>query len=291
MSPKIILRRSAIAVLCLVSIFVWAWRFYPSAQTIISPTNLILKAPAFISVAKGADDAVASTISDEAGISAYFQTPSAIDLSSVRSKFRTVERETADYIIGSVPIADYSNDYDVHVYVHKDGWVLAYYLKQDPASKIINWRTYDANGATILTPKLEDAITIIVNAAGTTLTTATYYDFRYPNATHLMLIADGKVSTGKANESFQVTMPESFTVFERSWSITGNQDQKYNLDTVLIKEWDTGRCDGVWKYAEGVLNVSQLLPGQLHTIEIEGTGCLASNVRVYGGIALVYKEQ
>ena len=209
-----------------------------------------------VSVAKTADTAGVSTISDEAGISAYFQTPGAIDLNAVRSKFRTIERETADYIIGSVPLKDYPNDYDVHVDVQKDGWILTYYLKQDPASKIFDWRAYDTNGATVLTTNLETAITTIVNAVNVVFTTATYYDFSYPNATHLMMIAEAQA--GRGNDSFQVNIPETFVIFERSWSFGGNcREQNYYLDDTVIKHLSTD-CFNL-QIVEGTFTVSQLL--------------------------------
>ena len=116
MNPRKILTRFVTVFLFLCGALVLIWRFYPLTQAAKGPTSLTLKAPPFVSVAKAADAAVTSTISDEAGISAYFQTPSPITLSSVRGKFRTIELETTDYIIGSVPLKDYPESYDVHVY-------------------------------------------------------------------------------------------------------------------------------------------------------------------------------
>lgn len=285
MNPRKILTRFVTVFLFLCGALVLIWRFYPLTQAAKGPTSLTLKAPPFVSVAKAADAAVTSTISDEAGISAYFQTPSPITLSSVRGKFRTIELETTDYIIGSVPLKDYPESYDVHVYIHKDGWVLAYYLKQDPASKIIDWRAYDTNGATAITTNLENAISTIVNALGVSLTTATYYDFRYPNATRLMLIAEAQA--GQSNDAFQINLPEAFVVFERSWSFGGNcREQNYYLDDILIKHLSTD-CFNL-QTSEGVLLVSQLIPNQFHTIKIDSDYFSSKS---YGGLALVYKEQ
>lgn len=285
MNLRKILTRFVTALLLLSGVLVLIWRFYPLTQTAQSPTSLALKAPPFVSVAKAADAAVASTISDEAGISAYFQTPSPITLANVRGKFRTIERETADYIIGSVPLKDYPESYDVHVYVHKDGWILAYYLKQDPASKIFDWRAYDTNGATVIATNLENAISIIANAIGVSLTTATYYDFRYPNATHLMLISEAQ--SGSGNDSFQVNIPESFMVAERSWSLAavGYGSHNYYLDDTLINKLS---INSGWEIAEDVFLVSQLLPNQFHTVKTDSDYYASKS---YGGLALVYKEQ
>jgi len=205
-----------------------------------------------------------------------------ITLSNVRGKFRTIERETADYMIGSVPLTNYPENYDVHVYVHKDGWILAYYLKQDPASKIFDWRAYDTNGATLITTKLENAITTIVNAVGVSLTTTTYYDFRYPNATKIMLVAEEDANGN--GDSFDVNVPQTFVVFERSWSLAGRSLRSYYLDEVLIQKQESYSD---WGFLEGILNVSQLLPNQFHIVKIDGW----PGYEAYGGLALIYKEQ
>ena len=99
-----------------------------------------LKAPSFLSVAYAEDAALeaalASIFDNEAGIAAYFKSPSAISLASVAPLYRTIETQTAQYIIGSMAVPEYPESEDVHVYVHTNGWVMAYYLKADPVGKI-----------------------------------------------------------------------------------------------------------------------------------------------------------
>ena len=50
-----------------------------------------LRAPPFVSVARAEADSTASLIEDEAGISAYFQASTSINLGDVRDVFRTIE--------------------------------------------------------------------------------------------------------------------------------------------------------------------------------------------------------
>ncbi|MFW0860251.1 MAG: hypothetical protein AAGB97_08910 [Dehalococcoidia bacterium] len=47
---------------------------------------------------------------------------------------------------------------DVHVYVHEDGWIVAYYLKRHPVAKIIDWNN-------LAVTKLEQALGMIGIAA------------------------------------------------------------------------------------------------------------------------------
>ncbi len=107
--------------------------------------TLRLEAPPFIRTAYAQENSTAfdlgAYLDQEAGISAYYKSPDAITLSQVRGQFRTIETETADYIIGSVAVPNYPEEnFDAHVYVHTTGWILAYYLRVDPVSKILDVR-------------------------------------------------------------------------------------------------------------------------------------------------------
>ena len=94
-------------------------------------STIALQPPPFLNTVQ-ADESdgpldIGTKLDEEAGISAYYKTPGAMTLSQARSAFRTIEIETNDYLIGSVAVPGYVEHFDVHVYVHKDGWILAYY--------------------------------------------------------------------------------------------------------------------------------------------------------------------
>lgn len=237
-----------------------------------------LQPPPFIGIARAETASGASSIEDEAGISAYFLASTAINLADVRDVFRTIETETADYIIGSVPVANYPESEDVHVYVHRDGWILAYYLAADLVGKIFDWRVYHDTGRTNITTKLENTLAVVASEVGAPFSGATYYDFRYPNATKLMLIVEWVYD---GTDSCEVNLPGSFAYYERSWSLgseAGNES-RYKLDGVTIYSGSGG-----WYTREGTLTAAQLLPDQFHTIEIYN-----SYRHSYGGLALVYR--
>jgi len=117
---------------------------------------LRLQPPSFVRSAHAQEGVTSDTVApeatplgfpeDEAGIAAYFKSANPINLNNVKSVFRVIEAQTAEYIIGSVPVTNYPDTEDVHVYVHKDGWFLAYYLAADPVGKIFNWRQYHDTG-------------------------------------------------------------------------------------------------------------------------------------------------
>ena len=251
----------------------------------ISPAQkdgvLALERPAFVDAANAADIGVAS-ISSEAGMSAYFKASTTISLSAVRSAFRTIETETTDYIIGSVPVANYPESEDVHVYVHTGGWVLAYYLAADPVGKIFDWRVYHNTGRTTITTKLENTLAVIAGHAGVAFSSGTHYDFRYPNATHMMLIVEWFYGGYPGSDSCQVNVPGSFAYYERSWSLCSEVSSTYKLDDATIAS-----VSGSMATAQGVLTAVQLLPDLFHTIEV-----LPGNYGSYysyAGLALVYR--
>ena len=238
-----------------------------------------LQAPPFLGVARAEMASITSLIEDEAGISAYFKAATSINLADVRDVFRTIEAETANYIIGSMPVANYPESEDVHVYVHKDGWILAYYLAADPVGKIFDWRMYHDTGRSNIRTKLENTLAVVAGEAGVPFSGAAYYHFSYPNATHLMLIVEWVYS---GYDSCEVNPPGSFAYYERSWSLGSNGSHspsaRYSLDGVIIQSHNYG-----WLTSQGTLTAAQLLSDQFHTIEIYGS------VYGYGGLALVYR--
>lgn len=278
MAPKPLFLRLSIALVALVLLQLLIWRFDSSTQTSTAPTNIRLKAPAFISIANAADEAVLSTIGDEAGTAAWYQASSPINLALIRSKYRTIERETSDYLLGSVPLENYAETEDVHLYVHKDGWLLAYYLETEPSGKIFDWKAYKASNGATATTKLENVIAFILGTAEVTFTEAQFYDFRYPNATHIMLIVED--NSGE-NDSFTVNLPNSFGYSERSWFIA-------EYCRIFLNGTKLGEADNDTTNTQGVLSPTQLPPNVLHTIRLEG---IRLNYPGYGGLVIIYREQ
>ena len=210
---------------------------------------------------------------DEAGISAYTNVGQNIDLDDVKSVYRTIEYECDEYIIGSVEISGYGETEDVHVYVSKDGWILAYYLKDDPAAKIIDWLDYSEGK---ISTKLEKALAKVCDAVGLPLLDVKYYDFRYPNANRLMIVAD-YIDCGE--DTFRIKIPSDFAVYEASWSF--REIDPYCTNWLKIDEKELIKNPGCGKDYYGKLSSTQLEPDVFHIVSV-GSG--------YGGLVLIYKE-
>jgi hypothetical protein len=174
---------------------------------------LTLVRPALVDTAEASGDSVLSDLADEAGISAYYKAPSNINLDLLDDAFQTVEITGTTYIIGSVDVLDYEDEFDPHVYVDETGWILAYYLKDDPVAKMA-----DPKADTVDNTLLKEAVASIASAAGQPFGDVSYYDFRYPNATHIMFI--GENDGGANNRSFTINVPSSYGYFERSFAST-----------------------------------------------------------------------
>lgn len=293
MTPKILLRRVASALLLCVAALVLGWRFYPFMPTAVGPTSLALKAPAFMGVARAESDAGVNFMESEAGISAYTNAGQAIDLNLVRTFYRSIERSTADYIIGSVPapgyvgVGDSEEQVDAHVYIHRDGWIVAYYLKDAPATKMINWPNY--NPDKLSRNNLSDIIKQIFASFGIVSSSIAYYDFRYPNANSLMLIADLEIDNNDA-DTFTLQIPGSVTVFERSWSLgsyntLGDSSCKWNQEVLFEDIY----CLNCWRTKYGFLNSLQVPPDTLHTVTAFYRK-LSTGGGAYCAIGLVYRE-
>jgi len=173
--------------------------------------TLTLAQPAF------AQEARKSFLEEEAGISLYVNAGEEIDLSQAKALYKVLEDETDSYLIGTVELSGYGEDWWPHVWIHKDGWIVVYYLKEEPTSKLMHWPTYLAKGE-VTTTTLREALFSIARKLGVDMAKVSsgmhYYHWQYPNATSLLVVLD----TAEITDSFQYTIPSTVTVYEASAS-------------------------------------------------------------------------
>lgn len=225
----------------------------------------------------------ATFLEQEAGMSIHINISSSISLSVAKTAFRVVEKETSSYIVGSVPLSESSPaSEDAHCFVHKDGWIVVYYLKAEPVSKIVDWSYY--SGGNLAKNKLQIALERVGNIIGVAVTGAQYYDFQYPLANKCMLII--KTQNGEGESSFNIKIPVEITVYEQSYSHYAEySDYPYSqlkIDGNVISEihyWDEIQT------RHGKL--SQLSSGVFHVVSVSGTN---DNCLYHACIALVYLE-
>jgi hypothetical protein len=174
----------------------------------------------------------------EAGIAVYFNTTGPLNLNTAKNALINVENATDEYVIGSLQIGPSSDDYP-HCFVHRDGWIVVYYLKVNHANeatagwlgKMIDWSKYQSSKlqGTYLTEGLDYMATQYMISAPY----KQYYHFEYPSATKLLFVVK---STGVGTSTFNIYVPGNLTVYERSWSCTCTDWHGYifQIDTNTI---------------------------------------------------------
>jgi len=248
--------------------------------------SISLVPPPFIQIAGAAEAAGGgggAFPEDEAGISAYVNTSQTIDLDKLKTIFTEVEEVGDNYIIGITPISDFGGDIDVHVYADTDGWIVAYFTKDEPAAKIMQWgkdTDVDTPQITeITTTTLEDAIIKAADAAGIlwAVRDIKYYDFEYPNANGMTLFVRTRATAG--TNITQVEIPATYTLYEASYYhyVTGysyygfSTNSKLKVDETTISDLSISGpyhgYDRKWgrafdSYKEAITT------GKLHKIEI-----------------------
>lgn len=213
-----------------------------------APAAVALERPAFLDDASQTD-LVGEKVQDEAGIAAYYKAPNQLNLELIRPLFNSIELESADYILGSISVPTYDEHYDAHVYVRRDGWVMAYYLASAPTSKMI-----DVNARNLDNSKLKTVMNNVAVTGGAPFGVVTYYNFNYPNATHMLLV-------GEVNEEFTITMPSNYAYYELSWAA---DDHWYGKSIVI----DGTLYGGSNNY--NLMPLTSFLPDVVHTVSPYG---------------------
>ena len=162
---------------------------------------------------------------NEAGIAAYVRVDNIndINLKALAETLYSVEKQGESYIIGTVAIRNFryaANGgspfyYDSftypHVYIGLDGWIVAYYLRTEEKSKIVQWENLNST-------TLKDAIDVICQKAGLSYSMPIkYYDFEFPEANKMTIIIESQYKWIPNEGSFYVTIPG--TLYEASYSL------------------------------------------------------------------------
>ena len=181
---------------------------------------------------------------NEAGISAYVNVGTSIDLGLAAGAYKseTIEARTSTYIIGVVEVPSANVYEQPHVYTSSDGWIMAYYAKEKPRALIMPWGSFDPNNpdfSKMNNTRLEEAISKVSSAVGVAYSTikpnTKYYDFQYPDANGLTLIAQSRPTAGV--ESFSFRVPSEFTLYNASWEYYSYDSLVYCCNGQVPTSW------------------------------------------------------
>jgi len=231
----------AVVTLSLLAVYLYAGGSRQEDIMSASRQTYLLAGPAFAqSMTTGT-----TFLEQEAGMSTYVNIGASMDLPKAKTVYKSIEKETSDYVVGSVSLPDLPETDDIHCFAHKDGWVVVYYLKAEPVSKIIDWNYY--SGGQLTKTKLQMGLEKMALALGATVTNASYYNFQYPYADKWMIMIETLENAG--TDSFNLKIPTPFTIYERSWlhntaygTLTGAQlslDVFHNVTAEVQSYWSS----------------------------------------------------
>lgn len=254
----------------------------PNNQAAQPGNNIALQPPGFVNIAHAQNET--NFLYEQAGIAAYVKLDGSIDLSRASDAFKGIPIiEENNYIVGIVshPLAEeyagFEEGGDVYVYVHSEGWIVAYLLNHQERAKIIDWMMYDNQN--VFQTSLKTAIQSVLSNIGSSNPDIKYYDFAYPNATGLYIAADVEKDSGDTDD-FTIIIPEEFVIYNQSFSHAStrvNSQCIYNGTPLSTTDRDMKRH-------EGLLN---LVSGRTEEISIVNYW---SGSRSYCGIVIIYQE-
>jgi hypothetical protein len=215
--------------------------------------------------------AEANILEQEAGISAYINVGQNIDLNKIKDALSSIRAQTDTYILGTIQLQDVPEEEYPMVYATSDGWIVTYYSKLQPSSRIIQWVGYSEG--TISTTTLQDAISKLCLTLGLSFSqyksTLGYYHFQYPYAQKIT-IAIEKGDSG--NESFTYSIPSELTMYEGSWA--HDASSTYESQNTRIY-FDDNQITLTWGGSEGdrgVIEPTYLTTDKNHTVTVTNKG-------------------
>jgi hypothetical protein len=197
-----------------------------------------LALPSFVQPAAGAtlQQPEVQLLVEEAGLTAYTNLNRELDLSDVAlaASFHTVRHQTDTYLSaiayapGYADLPEWEEHREVQVLIRRDGWIVVYLFRAQPAAAAFDWANYDEKRLT--TTLLEGVVRQLASDVGVADYVVSYYDFRFPDATSFVLAATWNEAPATAPKRFTVETPRDVTIYEASWSHSAlgiSDDQRY----------------------------------------------------------------
>jgi hypothetical protein len=231
--------------------------------------------PAFASDAS----IMATYLQQEAGMSIWLDATAdnPLNLNNTQLKMaNNLENVTSDYVIGSIPLPNFASDDYPHCFVHKSGWIIVYFLKINTQnSATTGWlgkmmKLDDSNYYVTGNLKgniLQKGLEIMCNGLtpNTPTTNAKYYHFQYPNAAKLMIVIKSALSPGTTT-TFNIQVPSSLNIDERSWSFYTSYSGNCKIDTTTI--YSGYKSGGLRAYGGTEITSVVLSPDVSHTVSV-----------------------
>lgn len=293
---RIILVLCATAVLVAVTL-IYGFRAVPQ-KAIAAGGSVTLHAPAFAGSMQtdNPEGVDFSIVLAEAGMTAYTKLDQELDLVAASSRFKTIAKQTDLFIAGIVippgyeERAELEESAEVQLFLHRDGWIVAYLTRWQPASYLFDWVNYEDNR--LKHTLLESTVNIFAEDEGVVDHAVSHYDFRYPEATNLILAADRADGTTQ-RDSFQINIPRGIAIHEASWSLSKFESGKFPAECKFNNELlgQVNPAQGNWMFATGTLDSKSLSVNTTNKIDLVMDWWYADpKNRIYCGLSIVYGQ-
>lgn len=233
---------------------------------------------------------------EEAGIAAYLKVKEITPEKLSQIPFVEITKQGESYLIGKMRIFPYPNGLGEtfpHVYIGLDGWIVAYYLRDEKMAEIVqyNFQEYKPK---VQGTVLETTLKRVCESAKLEcdLSQIKYFNFEYPRANKMTIIANclSGLRCGKPN--FLISVPGK--VYEASYKIetSGHQLMLSLNETpfLVMKNCNTNTSYFSGDFDLANFNSGEGNPGNIISAQFGPTNCLPYPHSLIG-IVLVYEVQ
>lgn len=159
--------------------------------------------------------------SQSVGIAAYVNTGSRIDLAKIAAMGKVQEKRSSYVVV-------FLDEGGAFIYASDSGWLVAY-LHREPTARMTRWFQAGGSAPALTKNRLQFALESAVDKIGLDWSSLKsqvgYHHFSYPNATQLVFFAKG---TSRANSEVTFQIPNTYTVYEASWTMTSQYSCSYD---------------------------------------------------------------
>lgn len=225
---------------------------------------------------------------NEAGISAHINKGRTIDLERARGLLSGIWIATEDQVIGTVALPDVEEYQWPHAFISRDGWIVVYYPRGQPLSKLMRWEGWSPGDA-ITTTTLRDALLLLVRELGFPIARVDadmrYFHFQHPDATTVLIALDWT----RHSDTFQYSIPADVILYGAGWSHRAVGFWGHWAES-LIGETRLFRGEAAGTYSRfGHLGAAHLAPGTIYTATIRSSHPLEADRWVALALVFVYR--
>lgn len=198
---------------------------------------LIIAGIVFIQIKKiKAQETTSTTFPvDEAGIAAYVEAKNITVEKLSKVPFETIEKRDETFVYGKIQKYILGEGEAPHVYIGLDGWIVAYFLREEPVSKMVNvnWKGWPQWKAYLNPNSLEIVISNLCTQLKLDCSSQIkYYDFEFPEANKMTIIGHC-AGWGCASSQRNFLVSISGKLFEASYAIRIGANATYSLSAEL----------------------------------------------------------